>query len=255
MSKMSEKVDTYYYKVGTFDVDFRNRLSVRELGKNLLDSANQHAEKRAFGCFEQDGVPYVWVLSRLVIEMDEWPKREELYSISTWVENSYRQFTDRGYFVFNAEGKQIGRVHSVWAMINAQTRQAERLQTLFEGRYEMNVTDEIRSGVQRSRLPQPAETVVSQRQTAYCDLDKNDHVNSIRYLEYALDALPLERMDKEHVCRIEAEYGHEIPAGKMVEVSRETWLNEQCYLLGIRFNATDGAPSELACKVAVTFRK
>ena len=91
---MVQKVDSFTYTVEPFDDDFTGRLSWAVLGKHVLACAENHAGARGFDRLEKDGHRYLWVLSRIVFEMDEWPRRGERYTISTWIRQYYRYFTD-----------------------------------------------------------------------------------------------------------------------------------------------------------------
>ena len=94
---MAEKneVGTYKFVAEPFHVDFTGKLTMGVLGNHLLNCAGFHATERGFGIAELNESHYTWVLSRLAIEMEEYPMQYEEFSIQTWVENVYRLFTDR----------------------------------------------------------------------------------------------------------------------------------------------------------------
>ena len=79
---MQDKIDTYTHVVGPFDTDCSHRLSWNVLGTRILSAATSHARRRGFDTFEKDGVPYLWVLSRMVIEINRWPMVNETYQLT-----------------------------------------------------------------------------------------------------------------------------------------------------------------------------
>ena len=106
-----EKVDTFKYVVEPFDDDFTGRLSWNVLGKHVLACAERHAGARGFDRLTLDGHQrFLWVLSRMVFEMDEWPRLGDSYTISTWVRRCYRYFTDRYFDIANDEGHEKEKI-------------------------------------------------------------------------------------------------------------------------------------------------
>ena len=69
-TQSTNKIDTYTFMVDPFDTDCQNRLSWSVLGTRILSAATHHARRRGFDRFEKDGIPYLWVLSRMIIEVD-----------------------------------------------------------------------------------------------------------------------------------------------------------------------------------------
>lgn len=206
---MDNKVDTFSFKVDPFDTDCFNQLSWKVLGKQILSVATSHARNRGFDKYDKDGIPYLWVLSRMVVEIDRYPRVGEEYSFSTWIKNYYRYFTDRYFYIYDADGNVIGRVLTIWAMINSETRQPADLKSLFGNEFDQYVCDANEFEIQRSRIRvnHPCSNMV--RHTYYTDLDTNGHINSIRYIEYVLDAFPLSVFQQNYVSRIEMEYNAE----------------------------------------------
>ncbi len=203
---MTQKIDTYNYTVGPFDTDCNHRVAWKELGTRILSAATSHARQRGFDTYIKEDVPYLWVLSRMVIEMDRWPMVNETYQLKTWIKNYYRYFTDRYFYILDNQGQVIGRILTIWAMINSQTRQPAELKNLFGNDFDQYIYDDDPMEIQRSRIRVNHPTMCSERHTYYTDLDTNNHVNSIKYIEYILDALPQEVTLNHCVKRIEMEY-------------------------------------------------
>ena len=204
------KVDLYRYRVEPFDDDFTGRLSWNVLGKHVLACAENHAGARGFDRLEQNGHRYLWVLSRMVFDMEKWPETGDKYAITTWVRRYYRYFTDRCFEVLDESDCIIGRIFTVWAMIDAQTRRPQVLGELFGHTFDPYIDTERPFPMQppghsRMKAATPAYT----RRTYYSDIDENDHVNSIRYIEFILDAFPKTYFADHEVKRIEMAYNSE----------------------------------------------
>ena len=253
---MSQKIGTYTYKVEPFDADFRGQLSCEVLGKRILSAASFHAGERGFEKLEVNGVPYLWVLSRLVIQMDRWPKIGETYSVATWIRSYFRYFTDRCFDILDEKGNKYGQVLSIWAMINSQNRQPADITTLFGDMFDQYFDLERPFNVERSgHFHITGTKAVDVRKAYYSDLDTNGHVNSIRYIEFLLDAFPKSLYETADVERIEMEYSSESYAGDTLDVFLDE-IGENRYVAEIR--KRNGLLTEngtvAACKCAVTFK-
>ena len=204
---MSEsKIGTYKFVTEPYHVDFTGKLTMGILGNHLLNCAGFHASDRGFNDAEVDGSPYTWVLSRLAIELEEMPRRYEEFSIQTWIENVYRLFTDRNFAIFNPEGKEVGYVRSVWAMINMDTRKPADLLTLHGGNLTDNICAKECPIAKPGRIKVTQQAPVAEYLTKYSDIDINGHVNSIKYIEHVLNLFPMDTFKEKSIRRFEIAY-------------------------------------------------
>ena len=165
---------------------------------------------------------HAWVLSRLVVEIDNMPTTGESFSIETWVDRLYRQFTDRHFSILRPDGTAYGHATSIWALIDTASRQPADLETLPDGGFTEALIPELPSPIPpmgRIRLKQPK--LVMSHQAAYSDLDINGHVNSIRYIELLLDCLPFNLLKAHSARRIEMAYCQEAYCGETLQVYHE----------------------------------
>lgn len=205
MSK-DNKIGIYNFVAEPFHVDCTGRLSMGVLGNHLLNCAGFHADERGFGIARINEDDYTWVLSRLAIELEEFPMRYEKFSIRTWVENVYRLFTDRDFAIQNKEGRTIGYARSVWAMISMQTRKPADLLTLHGGDLSSYISDEVCPIEKPGRIKVSQEEPVAEYTTKYSDIDINGHVNSIKYIEHVLNLFPMETFTEKQIRRFEIAY-------------------------------------------------
>lgn len=175
------------YRVEPFTEDVSGSLSWGLLGNQLLQCAGAHAAQRGFGYDDMIHFNRVWVLARLVIDMKEMPRTGQTYCIGTWVGSVYRQFTDRHFLIQTEDGTPLGHATSTWALIDFTTRQPVDLCTPDFADLQQHICDRplpiAPPGRIMVREKQPLRTVTAQ----YSDLDINGHVNSIRYLQMAID--------------------------------------------------------------------
>lgn len=205
----------YDFSVEPFSEDFSGRLSWRFLGNHLLRCASLHAGSHGFGYKEMQTMRHAWVLSRLVVELEEMPRTGEQYAIETWVSRVYRQFTDRLFEIKAPNGQSYGHAFSIWALIDTENRQPTDLSLLPAGDFTTIVNSERGIPIKGpGRIRIKSTTPVRTLPTFYSDLDINGHVNSIRYIEMVLDLFPKSMFETCEPRRIEMAYCAETYCGE-----------------------------------------
>lgn len=251
---MNKKIGEYTYKVEPFDADFNGRLSWNVLGKRILSAASYHAGERGFEKMEVEGTPYLWVLSRLVFEIEKYPQIGDTYTISTWIKSYFRYFTERCFDLCDEKGNVQGRVLSIWAMINSKTRQPVELTNLFGETLGQYIETGREFQIQQfGHLRVNNIKLKGLRSTYYNDIDTNGHVNSINYIEYLLDSFPLNNFKKNDVSHLEMNYTAESFCGDELHI----FIDEKGagkYVAEIRKQSEDNKSTVTVCKCGITFR-
>lgn len=232
------KIGSYDFVAEPFHVDFTEKLTMGVLGNHLLNCAGIHAAERGFGIAELNENHYTWVLSRLAVEMEEMPRAYEKFSIRTWVENVYRLFTDRNFEIVNAAGKPIGYARSIWAMISMETRKPADLLALHGGGITDYICDKECPIEKAGRVKVNEAEPVARYTAKYGDIDLNGHVNSVKYIEHALNLFPLEMFREKSLCRFEVAYVAESYYGDTLCFYREQ-VGEGEYDIEIKKNDTE----------------
>lgn len=217
------RIETFRFRVEPFHVDLSGRLFPGVLGNHLLNAADHHSTRRGFGISFLMENHYTWVLSRLSIEMTEWPRQYEQVEVETWVESVMKLFTERNFLIRNAEdGRVYGYARSIWAMINTETRHPADLLTLHDGAIvNCIISPEDKpcpiAKYRPSRLT--AEATTRSIPTYYSDVDINGHINSIKYIEHILDLFPREQFTQHQLRRFDIAYKTESYLGDVLTLA------------------------------------
>ena len=62
-----------------------------------------------------------WVLTKLAIEMQRYPRVNDNYTIKSWIEAAGKLLSFRNFAIY-CNGEAVGYVRSEWAMIDMNTR-------------------------------------------------------------------------------------------------------------------------------------
>lgn len=254
--KNSDKVGRYSYEVEPFQEDFTGHLSWSFLGNHLLKCASFHANEHGFGFLRLNEDNYAWVLSRMVVEMNEFPCSGQRYTIETWIRRVYRLFTDRCFAIIGENGRVLGYAYTIWAMINMNTRQPADLEQLVDREFISCLDEERPCPVKLPSRIRVSQTVpIRTLQTYYSDIDINNHVNSIRYVEHTLDLFPQECYAHQWVSRVEIAYNTESYCGDFLSFYLQK-RSEDVFAVEIHKNVCPETPQgEVVCRCEVTFKK
>lgn len=244
-----DKIGKYQFTAETFLCDFRGRLFLGRLGNMMLNAADFHSSDRGFGVAYLNAEKKSWVLSRLAIEMNQMPLREEKFYIETWVESAMRFFTHRCFRITGADGSVYGYGRSIWAMISTETRQPQDILSERDGAIKEWIMPDYDCPIKPcGRVQMGHETELLRTiDTYYNDIDINGHVNSVKYIEHVLDLWPLSWYEHHDVRRLEVAYVAEGHQGDRLSFYSQNDTDKE-WKVSIRKNDAD----EL-CRCSVVF--
>lgn len=224
---------TQRYFLSAGETNAEAELSLPLLTSKIIDISTAHANALHIGNPDMADRGCGWVLSRLALEMERYPKVNEEYCLTTWIESFNRHFSERIVQVSDSEGNPLGYSRAVWMVLDYNTRQSVGLSHLvipenlpMPGRCPI-----ARQGKHVPVLPVdhdgelPKGAVVAtapayEYRFKYCDLDFYRHVNTVKYIELLLNRLSLDDFDRTRVHRMELAFMHESRYGQHALVWR-----------------------------------
>ncbi len=181
------------YRVNTYEADVSGRLSITSLFNYLQDAAARHATVLNFGKEHLEQNNMFWVLSRILVIMDNMPGWEEEIIIRTWPRGVDKLFALRDFEVLGNNGRKYGGATSCWLMVNRENRWPVRPDKLLE---ELKGNMHNKSSLERYPSKLTATGISSYTSQVfpvrYSDLDINMHVNNVQYIKWAIDTYPLD---------------------------------------------------------------
>lgn len=239
------KVGRYRNLAEPFHCDMNMELFMGHLGNHLLNAADFHSNDRGFGMVYLQSIHKTWVLSRLVIEMDEMPKIYDEFFVETWVESAIRYFTNRSFRIEDKDGKSIGYGRSIWAMIDTESRQPTNLMDIRDGEIVewVDAEKENPSGKPSRVKMSDKAAFLGEYVAKYNDVDINGHVNSVKSIEHVLDLFPADSFRDKRLSRLDIAYVAESHAGDTLRFYMEDGAAEGEHLVRIS-KVTAGGETE-----------
>ena len=210
------KTGSFEFPIAPQFVDFQSRIKLSHLTDLILTASGYNADENGFGIRHLHRLGATWVISRYALEMDYFPKQYEKISIETWVQEVHTLNTIRNYRVYNEQGEVIGNSTSVWVMINLETRRPMELK-LLEGIHDFATLQP--SGIDRPlKLDAVEDGLIDEFSIKYTDIDINQHVNTVHYLDWMVDSFTLEEHRANSIHRIDVNFMNEVVYADQVAV-------------------------------------
>jgi len=238
-------IGSFKFHIESYVCDFKGKATLPVMGNFILQAATIHAQERGFGyeAIVKDNI--AWVLSRLSIEMSEYPGHDEDLIVETWVEDVTRFFTQRCFRFINKDGNTIGYARTIWAAIDMKTRRPIDIPAWRPDLAEY--VDNTKECPVEKPLKIPAvENVESSMgySVRYSDIDINRHMNSIKYIEHTLNVFDLEVFKEYDIRKFEIVYLSEGGFGNKLKLYKEK-IGSNEYLIDTK---KDG---ESICRVRI----
>ena len=218
----------YTIEVAHQDVDRTRRWRLHNMENALLQVAGDVANSLGFGTDALLELGYTWILSRMEISMTRLPKHGEKVTFETWIESNAHMLSTRNYRLYIGEdttGEMIGKVSSIWAVLDLQSRQVVYAfdQPMFVG-----CVDGERLEMERIPRLRPMSECNGQRTytIVYSDIDYNGHCNSCKYLEHMLDSSRPAFMDEDKPFRLSLQYSKEVMEGEQVSIEHAVGMTD-----------------------------
>jgi acyl-ACP thioesterase len=204
----------YSFKVRTYECDAEGLATMPSICNYLQEAASVHAGELGFSKsdFDHSGDNISWVLTRLIVKMDIYPKWGDEIVVETFPRGGRKIAAWRDFEVKDAVGTLLGVATSEWMIIDLAARKTVAIPQTVLSCIDDSVVPVLGTNpFSKLRFPAdgPGSVFSSHAQKSHIDL--NGHVNNVRYIEWMLEPCQSPRPKKmEVVFRGEAFAGDEV---------------------------------------------
>lgn len=176
--------------VRSYEVHNDGHVNMPTICNYLQEIAGNHAGNLGLAIDQMEDRNWTWFLSRLKVEMLQYPSWRDRITLTTWPSTHDNIHTERDFQIFNENDELIGKAVSSWVVIDLNTRRPIRIPDEVKNLIRPDCDRSMETDM-RSKITGPEE-VPYQRpfSVRYMDLDVNKHVNNVHYIEWAMEALP-----------------------------------------------------------------
>ena len=209
------------YLVHYYEIDGKRRLSLPSLIHYFEDLAMLNSEAQGLTLDYYDKNDRGWMLYKWDIKIQIYPKFNETLKITTHPSAFKNFLANREYKILNMYGEQLVEAQSVWLFADTKTRRPLRVPEEMYTKFDIGLESESLFD-KLEELPSIGKGSHTIKINVHnSDIDTNQHVNNVRYIEWAMGSLPKEFTDKNTVKRVQVNYKKELNLGDEASVISE----------------------------------
>lgn len=199
--------------------DFSGRLRLSSLINLYIQAAWQHAEILGFGFSDLNKNKSGWALSRFMVQLDHLPDWPGDVVIQTWPKGLNRLFYMRDAVFMNSSGEQFAAITSAWLVFDINSKRPKILESQPDSLYHHQDKHALNEPVP-SLKPQGEPVKKLATQIRYNDIDLNQHLTAIRYLDFMTDTYDQDFFRTNQPTKLVVNYIREITFGTTIEMIR-----------------------------------
>lgn len=181
------QVYTETFRTRESDFDANGNLKPSSVLDFFQEIAGTHATQLGVGFDNLIKQDLLWALVKVKFELVSSPKAHKNIIIKTWPLAPSRITLQRDYLIEDEDGNTIAKGTSEWVTMNAQTRKLVISNDIYllENFCEQQAFEEKTKKVPDFKPETDAKIIVPE----FCDLDRNIHVNNIKYADFVMNML------------------------------------------------------------------
>lgn len=193
------------YRIRSYEVDCRNRLSILSMFSFMQEAASRHAAALGVSIHQLQAENYTWLLSRLKIKIAAPPGWNDRIRINTWPSGTQQLFALRDFKMNGADNQIIAAAISAWLVIDLQKRRPVRITPFVERLRPIEGSHIMTERL--DKLPALSDPVHKKSFVVrYSDLDINQHVNNVKFVEWVVEGLPAATLNAAVLSELEINF-------------------------------------------------
>lgn len=196
---------------GSIDKDCN--LSLNGAIRLMQEAAVVHSSKSGYSVMDVDRTRVAWMLAQWRVRMTGAACWNDPLKVMTWPRTMEKVTSDRCFRITTKDGVEIAVGDSRWLLVNVDTGRAIRIPAEVAGAYDLEPEDVFDTPLKR--LPRDVGVETFSCRVMRRDIDTNNHVNNLVYLDYACEALP-EGVRLEDYREVEVQYHRQLLLGDPV---------------------------------------
>lgn len=214
------------FRVRAYEAALDMRATLQHICNYFQEAAGNHASLLGFGYDVLSEKSLMWVLTRLIVKMDRYPKIGQTVTVRTWPSRADRLHAYRDYLLLDEQGNILGRASSAWAILDTENHRPIPVPSW--------VTDSRRLDLEDALvIPKAKPPVLPNAQPAFernltvrvSDIDVNQHANNTAYAGWTKEPIPTDIWVNNHPVLLDIIFRLECRQGESV-ISRAAQLPE-----------------------------
>ncbi|CAN0900819.1 Palmitoyl-acyl carrier protein thioesterase, chloroplastic [Linum grandiflorum] len=239
------------FSIRSYEIGADRSASIETLMNHLQETALNHVKTAGllgdgFGSTpEMSKKNLIWVVTRMQVLVDRYPTWGDVVQVDTWVTASGKNGMRRDWLIRDCRtGEVLTRASSVWVMMNKLTRRLSKMPEEVRAEIEPYFlkSEPVLPEDSRKLLKLDDDTADHIRTgltPRWNDLDVNQHVNNVKYINWILESAPPEILESHELYSMTLEYRR--------ECGKDSVLQSLTSVSGTGIG-TIGSPGKIECQ-------
>lgn len=217
------------FQIPYYDTDKNGIVYPASLLTYMGETSSFHSDALGVGVDELRKNNYGWMLNRWRVKFYKYPKVKDKITVETWTSGFDKFYATREFVIYGTEKNIVGEATTLWIFLDIIKKRPIRIPKEFNGIY--NIIDEkLLHDFFDFNFEFETNTEVDfhVRKT---DIDYNNHVNNVKYLNWMLEVIPEEIDNKYFLSEFDIQYKRETKLGDLIKSSINEGLVEDNKLI------------------------
>jgi acyl-ACP thioesterase len=203
------------FQIRSYEVDPLGRLQIPILCRLLQEVATTHASMLGVAVETLLERGTAWVLSRLHLTLDRWPRSGDELLIETWPEAMSRLVVERRFALATPDGDPLASASTLWVILDLERRRPVRLPSDAWNRFHDHEigSEPVKAGKLAVPDPFDRELGFTVRRS---DVDLAGHANNTSFVEWVMEAVPDEIWSGHDLAELDIRFLAECHQGEIV---------------------------------------
>ena len=177
------------FTVRSYEAGMENRAALPTLCNYMQEAAGINADRLGWGIRTLQHEGLTWMLSRLRVSVARYVPWGGSVAVRTWPSGMKGKLIAKRCFLgLDENGKELFRASSEWLYVDIAAQKIARLPATFAGLVPPGTPDIELPDLGGKFVHLPSVDASAEVLTRHSDLDFNDHVNNVHYVEWMLEA-------------------------------------------------------------------
>lgn len=206
------------YKVGNRDIGKNNKATNKAMLKYLENIACKHSDEVGYGINDREETKSVWILLDWKFKVIERPIYGQNIKVITWSRKMEKCCAYRDFEIYDENKKLLAIATTKWVLLDADTRKIQRISEEIDKKYKSEPEKYVfEDEIEKIKEPDNIQTSLKLK-VRRTDIDINNHVNNLNYLDFAYEILPDEIYNQD-INNIRITYKHQTKPGETINIS------------------------------------
>ena len=203
------------YFIHYYDIDLNKNASITSLMKFFEDIAILQSEHVGLGLKYYEEKKSGWLLYKWDIKINKMPVLLEEVLVITEPKSISKFYAFRSFEIKNEAGETLVTANTLWFYIDILSRRPAKIP---DEMYTGYGVERKQGGELAIADPERSDEIDFEKEfnIRHSDIDTNEHVNNIKYVEWALEVVPVEILNNYLLKRIKIVYKKETNYGRKI---------------------------------------